>query len=86
MTSTALIEFREKVNANTELQAEVLTAFMAGGEGIVGVGKKYGYSFTKEEALSLLASGQGELNDFELELVSGGNSPDCSTNTGNRDR
>ena len=57
---------------------EVLTAFMAGGEGIVGGGKKYGYTFSTEEALVLLAARQGELSDFELELAAGGNSIDCN--------
>jgi len=80
MATAELLEFRNKVNASKPLQDEVMQAFARNGEGIVEVGKKHGYSFTAEEALELLQSDQGELSEFELELVAGGGSADCDNN------
>lgn len=82
MTMQALEEFRAKVGVDSQLQNEVLVAFAQEGEGIVGVGRKHGYEFTVDEALALLASMNDELNDFELELVAGGNSIDCTVTGG----
>jgi predicted ribosomally synthesized peptide with nif11-like leader len=84
MTTQALLEFRDKVNESRALQNEVLSAFTQEGEGVVGVGKKHGYSFTVEEAVELLGSTHSELSDFELELVSGGNTVDCGNSSGLR--
>ncbi|MFM9967566.1 MAG: Nif11-like leader peptide family RiPP precursor [Burkholderiales bacterium] len=81
MTMQALEAFRSKVSGDTLLQSEVQKAFAPAGQGVVAVGKKHGYEFSVDEALALLGSTHGELNDFELELVAGGNSIDCNPNS-----
>ena len=81
MTMQALEAFRSKISNDTMLQSEVQKAFASEGQEIVTVGKKHGYDFTVDEAEALLESTHGELNDFELELVAGGNSIDCNPNS-----
>jgi len=83
MQNQSLLEFRAKLNASPALHEEAMRAFAADGEGLVSLGKKHGYAFTKEEALELLAKG-GELSDFELELVAGGNTIDCGNYGGTK--
>ena len=65
-----LIEFRNAVNANEELQAQVTA-----GADLVELGAANGFQFTAEELnqgwAELQESDEG-LTDFEMEVVAGG--------------
>ena len=65
-----LIEFRNAVNANEELQAQVTA-----GADLVELGAANGFQFTAEELKQGWAELQGSdeaLTDFEMEVVAGG--------------
>ena len=66
-----LIDFRNAVNANEELQAQVTA-----GADLVELGAANGFQFTAEELnqgwQELQESDEG-LTDFEMEVVAGGN-------------
>ncbi|MFM9970687.1 MAG: Nif11-like leader peptide family RiPP precursor [Burkholderiales bacterium] len=80
MSIEALSNFRAQVNADPKLQKMVLQALSGAGEGLPSLGAKHGYSFTAEEARSLL--NDTELSDFELEAVAGGGGVECFGNPG----
>ncbi|MFO1268901.1 MAG: Nif11-like leader peptide family natural product precursor [Rubrivivax sp.] len=78
MTSQSASGFRQAVGASQELQKQVQAALSKGDiAGLVAVGKKNGYDFSEAEAKATIAevSKGGKLNDFELEMVSGGVDP-----------
>ena len=73
--------FRNAVLANDDLQDEVMsiinTATRNGsgmGDGIATLGMKHNYYFTSEEVYAHgdFLGQDGDLTDFELELISGG--------------
>ena len=76
MASQSASGFRQAVGASPELQKQVQEVLGKGDiAGLVAVGKRNGYDFSEAEAkaaISEVSSGGGKLNDFELEMVSGG--------------
>ena len=73
--------FRNAVLANDDLQDEVMSVVMTAttngsglGDGIATLGMKHNYFFTSEEVYSHadFLGQDGDLTDFELELISGG--------------
>ena len=78
--------FRNAVLEDNDLQEQVIsivnTASTNGsglGDGIVTLAKNHGYTITSEEvyAHADFLGQDGDLTDFELELVSGGESTTC---------
>ena len=78
--------FREAVLEDDDLQEQVIsivnTAAANGsglGDGIASLAKNHGYTITSEEvyAHADFLGQDGDLTDFELELVSGGESTTC---------
>ena len=78
--------FREAVLEDDDLQEQVIsivnTAAANGsglGDGIATLAKNHGYTITSEEvyANADFLGQDGDLTDFELELVSGGESTTC---------
>jgi predicted ribosomally synthesized peptide with nif11-like leader len=72
-----LTNFRQAVADNVDLQEKVKA-----GADLVALGKESGYEFTQEELETgweeLQESDEG-LTDFELDVVSGGNRPNCGS-------
>ena len=78
--------FREAVLEDDDLQEQVIsivntaTANGSGlGDGIASLAKNHGYTITSEEvyAHADFLGQDGDLTDFELELISGGESTTC---------
>ena len=74
--------FRTAVLENDDLQDEVMSIVMTVtangsglGDGIAALGMKHNYFFTSEEvyAHADFLGQDGDLTDFELEMISGGN-------------
>ena len=64
-------EFREAVNANEEWQEEVRN--FGAEDNIVNYASGKGYEFTNDEYSEYVENNtSGELSDFEMELVAGG--------------
>ena len=74
--------FRNAVLEKDDLQDEVMSIVMTAtsngsglGDGIAALAKNHGYTITSEEVYAhtdFLGQG-GDLTDFELEMISGGN-------------
>ena len=73
--------FRNAVLENDDLQDEVMSIVMTAtangsglGDGIATLAKQHGYTITSEEvyAHADFLGQDGDLTDFELELISGG--------------
>ena len=73
--------FRNAVLENDDLQDEVMSVVMTAtrngsglGDGIATLAKNHGYSITSEEVYAHqdFLGQDGDLTDFELELISGG--------------
>ena len=73
--------FRNAVLENDDLQDEVMSVVMTAtrngsglGDGIATLAKNHGYTITSEEvyAHADFLGQDGDLTDFELELISGG--------------
>jgi len=73
--------FRNAVLENDDLQDEVMSVVMTAtangsglGDGIATLAKTHGYSITSEEvyAHADFLGQDGDLTDFELEMISGG--------------
>ena len=73
--------FRNAVLENDDLQDEVMSVVMTAtrngsglGDGIATLAKQHGYTITSEEvyAHADFLGQDGDLTDFELELISGG--------------
>ncbi len=76
--------FMHKVNQDAALGAIVTRAFANQSDlDLAALASEHGFTFSREEGLKVWdeIQAKGELNDLQLELVAGGNSPDCSTNT-----
>ena len=69
--------FRDQVNHDPAMQGEVLALLQAERmNGVAALGEKYG--FTVEEAEMAMSGNDGELSDFELEMVqAAGLDPSC---------
>jgi len=74
--------FRNAVLEDDDLQDEVMSVVMTAtrngsglGDGIATLGMKHNYFFTSEEvyAHADFLGQDGDLTDFELEMISGGN-------------
>jgi hypothetical protein len=75
MSIIAAQNFRQHINRMSTLQAEVAPYFSNGVIDYVGLsqlGSRSGFDFTAEEARQVLSTGDDELSDFEMEMVSGG--------------
>ena len=78
--------FRNAVLEDEDLQDEVMSVVMTAtrngsglGDGIATLAKNHGYTITSEEVYAhtdFLGQG-GDLTDFELEMISGGNEGDA---------
>ena len=75
--------FRNAVLENDDLQDEVMSVVMTAtrngsglGDGIATLAKNHGYTITSEEvyAHADFLGQDGDLTDFELEMISGGQS------------
>ena len=65
--------FRTFVNENESVQEQIKGAGSEESFSLVALAAEHGYTFTAEEAQSAWdAAQEGELSDFELEVVSGG--------------
>ena len=74
--------FRNAVLENDDLQDEVMSVVMTAtrngsglGDGIATLAKQHGYTITSDEvyAHADFLGQDGDLTDFELEMISGGN-------------
>ena len=81
MTIQAFEQFRTQVSTDKALQTEVAACFSSptsaesnGFDKLAALGKSHGFDFTVAQAREATAPGNATLNDFELELVSGGRS------------
>ncbi|MDF1662877.1 MAG: Nif11-like leader peptide family RiPP precursor [Planctomycetota bacterium] len=75
MTIEAATKFRAHVDANQDLQDSIRDQMADGNLNLINIGKEHGFEFTDEELKEI--TDQGELSDFELELVSGGIAVSC---------
>ena len=65
--------FRTFVNENESVQEQIKGAASDDSFSLVALAAEHGYTFTAEDAQSAWdAAQEGELSDFELEVVSGG--------------
>ena len=78
--------FRNAVLENDDLQDEVMSVVMTAtrngsglGDGIATLAKNHGYTITSEEvyAHADFLGQDGDLTDFELEMISGGGQMDA---------
>ena len=74
MSLKAVDEFRECLSSDPTLQAKMAKAFKSGLPAVVALGADNGFTFTPQEAQESLAryDQDGELTDYEMELVSAG--------------
>lgn len=74
MTQPAAEAFRAKINTSEELQDAIRAQIQAGNLDLVALGATHGFEFSAAEANTLVEQleGEGELSEFELEVVSGG--------------
>ena len=74
MSVEAIDQFRAQVATDPGLQARLASALDVGPDALAALGKDCGYDFTAAEASAAVdrARTDGELSDFELELVAGG--------------
>jgi len=74
MSIAALEAFRKQINTDDELKQKATVALNSSVADVVALGAQYKHHFTEEEANEFLAGviHDGELSDYELELVSAG--------------
>lgn len=70
MSAEAVRGFRRLVDSNDGVKEQLREAMSSGKLDLIALGSKHGFQFTEAELEA--ASADGELSDFELELVSGG--------------
>ncbi len=77
MTNTAIDDFRERVNADSALQAQFAQAYAQGPTALAALARANGFQITDAEAVQAIQErlDDGELSDFELTLVAGGGDP-----------
>lgn len=93
MSTQAAVQFVDKLAGNPALRAKVEQAMNgkegnAAAEAVASIGRKEGFSFTADEAMSvrniyLKKSSGKELTDDELSTVSGGSGSSAGTAVGN---
>jgi len=82
MTHEAATEFRAIVNQDPALE-QTLRGLLDG-DGllklpeVVKLGEQHGFSFSEDDIIAVFANDNDELSDFELEMVSAGNTMSCS--------
>lgn len=74
MSKAAVEQFRAKVAHDSALQAKVRGLGADKGAEVVALGRELGFQFTQADLEAALE--EGELSDFELEVVSGGTNSD----------
>jgi len=74
MSIAAVEEFRKQINTDDGLKQKATVALNSSLADVVALGAEYKHQFTEAEANEFLASlmNDGELSDYELELVSAG--------------
>ncbi len=79
MSIEAIDQFRAQVAADPELQARFGQAYETGPAALTALGRERGWQFTEAEAAETIERclDDGELTDYELELVAGGSNPSC---------
>ena len=71
--------FRDYVAQNDEVQREIRSALMTESAKVSEIAAKHGFSFTSDEAERAWATANdNELSDFELDMVAGGVTEECS--------
>lgn len=85
MSREAVELFRKKIDQDDQLQDILRESFRTMDDqlNLVDLALEYGFEFTEEEGLAVLRESMvdGELSDFELELVAGGAPTDCNQET-----
>ena len=72
MSTEAVLRFRQAVTEDEELQDEIRATAAGGGLDLTVVGARHGFEFTAAELNEVAKEIGGELTDFELEMVAGG--------------
>lgn len=78
MSIQAAHDFRQQVNQNAALQAEVARLIQNGSvdyAGLAGLARQHGHDVSTEDVSAALSAASDELSEFEMELVSGGFPP-----------
>ena len=70
MSKETVLQFRQAVNANEQLQDAIRNA--GASLDVVAFAREQGYAFTEEELQSVTEEAEDALTDFELEMVAGG--------------
>lgn len=83
MSAQGFLDFRNKINANADLQTNLYSELAKGPHAIVRLGAVHGYAFTADEVSAAIAG--SDLTDFELELVAGGAGPAMGSVSGPAD-
>ncbi|MDF1662876.1 MAG: Nif11-like leader peptide family RiPP precursor [Planctomycetota bacterium] len=77
MSITAAKKIRTHVDENEDLQDSIRNQMSEGSLNLIKIGQEHGFDFSESELKEI--TDQGELSDFELELVSGGAQTDSAT-------
>ena len=71
--------FRDYVSQNEDVQKEIHSALMTESAKVSEIASKHGFTFTSDEAEQAWATANdNELSDFELDMVAGGVTEECS--------
>ena len=71
--------FRDYVSQNEDVQKEIRSALMTESGKVSEIAAKHGFTFTSDEAERAWATANdNELSDFELDMVAGGVTEECS--------
>jgi predicted ribosomally synthesized peptide with nif11-like leader len=70
MSKEAVLKFREQVNCDRAIQGEIRNAESID---LVAIAQARGFEFSAEDLHAVADENGGELSDFELEMVAGGN-------------
>ncbi len=71
--------FRDYVAQNDDVQRDIRSALMTESAKISEIAAKHGFNFTSDEAEKAWDTAKdNELSDFELDMVAGGVTEECS--------
>ena len=71
--------FRDYVSQNEDVQTEIRSALATDDTKICEIAAKHGFNFTSDEAEQAWETAKdNELSDFELDMVAGGVTEECS--------
>ena len=71
--------FRDYVSQNEDVQKEIRSALMTESAKVSEIAAEHGFSFTSDEAEQAWETAKdNELSDFELDMVAGGVTEECS--------